>query len=318
MRKELDNTYLRQADGGIVVRARTPENGIVENLVEGKDLCLDVDYTDQQGTPNVARINLEPRVSKVLRVDAILPDDLHLYFLAAQNCYADLDDESLVRKAQTATNEEVESFLNRNIVSTGHWSVIEHQPPAFLISGISRACSHQLVRHRLASYSQQSQRYGDPAEPVFKGGETSFPFVLPPRFRHDPESMGAYLGAVRHLLSTCFSLRAGGAEPEDVRFLFPNAVATRIVMSGNARVWLELIPKRTCARAQQEIDMVITQIAQELWKGMPGIMKDAGPACSRGKCDQGKRSCGKPLGEPLSAFFEDEEYPHDSLIFGMR
>ena len=127
MRKELENTYIRQADGGVVVRARTPEGQINERLIESKLLCLDVGYTDEQGTPQIARVNLEPRISKVLRVDNILPSNQHLFFLAAKNCYSGLDDDALISTAKTTSEQELEAFLKSRIVDTKHWSVLEHR-----------------------------------------------------------------------------------------------------------------------------------------------------------------------------------------------
>ncbi|MFH1601581.1 MAG: FAD-dependent thymidylate synthase [Candidatus Shapirobacteria bacterium] len=318
MRKELDPTYIKQDDGSLVVRARTPGGEIVENLVDRQSLNLDVDYTDEQGSPRVARIVLEPQISNVLRVDEILPKDYQLHFLAARNCYSGSSDEELLLEARNIPRKEADNFLDKNIVKPGHWSVLEHARYVYLISGISRVCSHQMVRHRHISCSQQSQRYTDPMAVALEGQEGVFTFVIPPQFRYEQPVVEEYLKSMKEMMSRCLSFRARGAKPEDVRFLFPNAATTRIVMSGNLRMWMELIPKRICATAQQEIDMVVTQVAEQLWEGLSYIGNNIGPACSKGSCNQGKRNCGKSLGKSITAFFGDEIYPHDSLIFGMR
>lgn len=319
MRKELPNTYTPLERGGIGIRARTPDGQVVEHEIVPGDLTLDVVYTDKQGTPNNGKVVLRPVTAEVLRVDQILPSDLSLMYLGALNCYSDLETPDLVANARSASQDEMGQFLQNNIISTGHWSVVEHRGPSFLIGGVSRAFSHQLVRHRLLSFSQQSQRYLDFGDTKkMRGQEAVIPFIIPPSIRYKPEFVETFLKGVKNVVGGYFSLRAGGAFPEDARFLLPNAAATRLIVSGNRRVWLELIPKRTCARAQWEIDMVITEVARKLWEEIPAIFERVGPACSSNKCDQGKRSCGVTLNQPLSEFFEDSVYPHDHLIFGMR
>ena len=318
MRKELVNTYQYRPDGSVQIRARLIGGEIVERFVGGEDLTLDINYTDKQGAPKTGRVILRPMVSDILRVDKILKGK-RLFYLAALNCYSGLPTPELVRRAQGRDDLTIGDFLKNNILATGHWSIFEHRGPSFLIDGVSRACSHQLVRHRLFTYSQQSQRYQGRN---LKDKPTIFPFIIPPRFRVDEKLLREFLAGVKSAITGYYSLRDGGAFPEDARFLLPNAAATRIVMSGNSRAWLELIPKRTCARAQWEIDVVITEIARQLWRDMPEIYGQVGPSCSLGVCDQGKRGCGVPLGKPLSKFFEelgpDDPYPHDHLIFGMR
>lgn len=319
MRKELPNTYTDLGDGRLRMKARTPKGEIVEYELDRSDLILDVNYTDGQGTSRIGRAILQPVVSNVIRVDKILPSGLNLFYLAALNCYSALSTPELLAKAKSASGQEIKQFLGPNILQTGHLSVVEHRGPSFLVEGISRACSHQFVRHRLLTFSQQSQRYLDFAKPPkLDREEMIFPFIVPPSIRWQPEKVELFLSGIRNALSGYFSLRAEGVFPEDARFLLPNAAATRLVVSGNTRVWLELIPKRACARAQWEIDMTITEIAHRLWQEMPTIFEEVGLPCSKGKCDQGKRSCGVPLNKPLSAFFEDLNYPHDMLVFGMR
>lgn len=319
MRKELSDTYTLKDDGGVGVKARKPEGGVIQYDLTKRDLKLEVPYMDSQGTKKTGEVLLRPVVASVLRVDNILPSENHLFYLAALNCYTGLSTDKLVKKAKEDSKEEINRFLAENVTATGHWSVLEHRGPSFLIDGVSRAYSHQQVRHRLLSFSQQSQRYLDLANSNrMEKGETIFPFIVPPSIRCQPELVEQFLETIKTSLSGYYSLRAQGAYPEDARFLFPNAANTRILISGNHRVWLELIPKRTCGRAQWEIDMVVTEIARQLFENLPNIYYQVGPVCSSGNCDQGKRSCGHPLKNSLAAFYNDDNYPHDQLIFGMR
>lgn len=311
MRKEISDTYIPIDSGGMKVRARRPGGGIIEYEIPERELCFGVSV--DQGL----KVRLKPVTVKVTRIDTRLTD-IQLVWAAAANCYSNLSTDELLYRAKSKSKKEAEDFLQEKILRTGHWSVIEHRGPAFIIDGISRVTSHQLVRHRLLSFSQQSQRYVDQARADKEGKEVVFPFVIPPRIRADRELVREYIQEVGRGLRAYFKMRAKGAYPEDARFLLPNAAATRIVVSGNRRVWLELIPKRTCARAQWEIDMVVSGIAHLLWKELPLVFGETGPACCRGRCDQGEKACGVPLGKPLAKYFERKAYPHDKLIFGMR
>ncbi|MBU2592506.1 MAG: FAD-dependent thymidylate synthase [Patescibacteria group bacterium] len=316
MRKELPQTYIYNQDHSVVVRARSQQGEMTERKIGAEDLILDLNYTDQQGTPKKGRVVLKPVAAQVSGLDLPSEEDLRILYMAAANCYSGVSDEELLGKAASVPEEEAESFLRRNIIATGHYSVLEHAKATFLVSGVSRACTHQLVRHRLASFSQQSQRYVSPN--LSEEEEVAFPFIIPPEFRVDERFLSQYLSGIGRAVSGYYSLKEGGAFPEDARMLLPNAAASRIAISGNLRVWMELIPKRTCARAQWEVDMMATEIARQLWQAIPVVFEKIGPPCSRSGCDQGKRSCGVALKQPLSAFFDQEKYPHDRLIFGMR
>ena len=318
MRKELPGTYSPLENGGLLVQARTPQGENTQYEVDPGLLVFNLNARDLNGAEHSVEVNLHPVTSQVIRLDTLLPSSLHIQYLGALNCYTGLSTPDLLDKVKKAEKEEMETFLTNQVVKTGHLSVVEHHGPSFLIDGISRACSHQLVRHRLMSYSQQSQRYTDVVPREGKSAEMAFSFIIPPSIRANSELTQDYLGSIRAAISGYYQLRTAGAYPEDARFLLPNAAATRIVMSGNWRSWMEMLPKRTCARAQWEIDMVATDVARQLAQEHLSFMENVGPACSKGKCDQGKRSCGVPLNESITVFFDKDEYPHDKLIFGMR
>jgi thymidylate synthase (FAD) len=134
-------------------------------------------------------------------------------------------------------------FLRARI-REGHESLIEHASASFEVSGISRACSHQLVRHRLASYSQESQRYVDMSSPDW---------VLPPAVSGDEEARGIWREFADHVVGAYGALRALGIRKEDARFVLPNAAATRIIVTMNFRELLHLFRLRISREAQWEI-----------------------------------------------------------------
>ncbi|MEA3345021.1 MAG: FAD-dependent thymidylate synthase [Chloroflexota bacterium] len=157
-----------------------------------------------------------------------------------------------------------EKFI-RARVREGHESIIEHASATFEITGISRACSHQLVRHRLASYTQESQRRVDMSNPQF---------VIPPDIAANARAMEIWEGVVDELKAAYQELRALDVEKEDARFLLPNATATRIVMSANFREFLHLFRLRISPEAQWEIRGVALRMLELLYPIAPGVFGD--------------------------------------------
>ncbi len=151
-------------------------------------------------------------------------------------------------------------------VREGHESLIEHASATFEISGVSRACTHQLVRHRIASYSQESQRYVDLSNPEY---------VIPPSVAGDPEAMAVWQQATEGLAEAYRRLRQRGIFKEDARFLLPNATATRIVVTMNFRSWRHFIKQRALNRAAQwEIRQVANRILDILYEQAPSVFED--------------------------------------------
>lgn len=155
-------------------------------------------------------------------------------------------------------------FLRARI-REGHESIIEHAIATLEISGISRACSHQLVRHRLASYSQESQRYVDMSDPQF---------VIPPDIAANPRAMEIWEGAVDEIKAAYRELRKLGIQKEDARFLLPNATTTRIVVSMNFRELRHLIKLRSHPAAQWEIQELAHQMLDILYEVAPSVFQD--------------------------------------------
>ncbi|MGQ9553019.1 MAG: FAD-dependent thymidylate synthase [Anaerolineae bacterium] len=156
-------------------------------------------------------------------------------------------------------------FIRRR-VSEGHESIIEHASATFEISGISRACSHQLVRHRIASYSQESQRYVDMSNPEY---------VLPPSIA-DNEAATVAFGKLTEAVSQAYKeLRALEIPKEDARFVLPNAAATRIVVTMNFRSWRHVIRERALnPGAQWEISELASRVLDALHEAAPNVFQD--------------------------------------------
>jgi thymidylate synthase (FAD) len=200
---------------------------------------------------------------------------------AARLCYAPVGAAELVEKLSEV---DVEKLL-KLILKSGHLSVCEHASFTFAIEGISRACSHQLVRHRLASYSQQSQRYVTLDQP---------PMIRPPALNGDVELAAAFEAGAQAAYDNYRSLLEAGVEPEDARYLLPQAVETKIVVTMNARQLLHFFTLRTCERAQWEIRALAEEMLRLVLPPAPTIFAKAGPACIRGRCPEGKFYCQRP------------------------
>jgi len=155
-------------------------------------------------------------------------------------------------------------FLRARI-REGHGSIIEHASVTFDISGISRACSHQLVRHRLASYSQESQRYVDMSAPEF---------VVPPSVAQDPEAQAIWDEFMDQVADTYHRLRELGVRKEDARFVLPNATATRIIVTMNFRSLRHLFSVRCDKAAQWEIRELALEMLRRVHELAPSVFGD--------------------------------------------
>ncbi|NBJ89610.1 FAD-dependent thymidylate synthase [Acutalibacter sp. 1XD8-36] len=223
---------------------------------------------------------------------------------AAKLCYAAADIDTVM---DGLTDEKAGSFLDM-LTEIGHESPIEHASFTFGIEGVSRSLLAQITRHRLASYSVQSQRYVK---------ESSFEFVVPPEIAAMPEARREFLMAMeedqRHYekLSELLQrkhetefLAKGLCEKEarrkaekkaieDARFVLPNACATKLICTMNARSLMNFFTHRCCNRAQWEIRELAVEMLKLVREAAPNMFRKAGPPCLRGSCPEGKMSCGK-------------------------
>lgn len=233
------------------------------------------------------------------------PDPERLVATSARLCYSDSDIDSL---RNGLTEEKTKNYIEM-LLSVGHESVMEHVTFTFGIEGISRACSHQLVRHRIASYSQKSQRYVN---------ENGFDFITPPEISAVPEAKEEFdrlmsqitesYGKIAELLTErhkeklmgegldekTATSKARKLANEDARFVLPNSCETKIVVTMNARSLFNFFRHRCCMRAQWEIRAVADEMLKLCMETAPDIFRHAGPSCvADGKCPEGKMSCGK-------------------------
>ncbi len=203
---------------------------------------------------------------------------------AAHSCYSNKGASELMEEWDEAKGKR---WLGSPLAS-GHHSVIEHASYTFSIEGCSRSMSHQLVRHRIASYSQLSQRYVS-----MKDAE----YVTPASIAADPELERRYRELMGRIWDE-YRFLSQKVPAEDARYVLPNACTTNITVTMNARELWHFFELRTCRRAQTEIREVADEMLRLARGASPLIFKNAGPPCvSRGKCPEGKMSCGKPRTE---------------------
>jgi thymidylate synthase (FAD) len=167
------------------------------------------------------------------------------------------------------SDDEVEIWI-RDAILHGYWSVLEHSVYTFSIEGLSRVASHQLVRHRIASYTQMSHRFAKPIDEYYKP-------IIPPsaQKRAEEEVKRAYEEAYRYY----YRLLESGIPEEDARYVLPNGVNTNIVVTMNARELYNFFGLRTCSRAQWEIRLIAWKMLEEVRKVHPRLFKYAGPNC---------------------------------------
>jgi thymidylate synthase (FAD) len=241
-----------------------------------------------------------PPVEARIELLAHTPDALELIYAAFRQCYhAGYVGEMWPRLLSGELGREKQAEFVAQILESGHASPIEHVSFTFALSGVSRALTHQLVRHRLASYSQQSQRYVDASR---------FDYIMPPaiaknatiqaRFMRFMDEVGEAYRDIRTLLEA--EGRTGAQANEDARFVLPQAAQTRIVVTMNCRALLHFFEQRCCMRAQWEIRAVANKMLDKCREALPEIFMLAGAKCERRKyCPEGTRfTCGRyPLAD---------------------
>lgn len=174
----------------------------------------------------------------------------------------------------------------RGAMESGHESVAEHAVFTFRIEDVSRVLLAQLTRHRLASFSVQSQRYCG----------ISYNMAMPESVRNASSHVyDVFLDAVESSYKAYDWLIENGIPAEDARMVAPEGEMTEFVMTMNARELRHFFSLRCCNRAQWEIRELAWRMLKEVYVVAPELFKDAGPGCLRGPCPEGKRSCGKPM-----------------------
>ena len=201
--------------------------------------------------------------------------------LAARLCYSSVSIDELNTKLIPV---KIKDLLAR-VISSGHHSVLEHASFTFGIEGVSRALLAQLTRHRIASFSVQSQRY------VKVKGELEC--VIPPAIKNKKELLAEYKKEIENIKKIYDKMLANGVLAEDARYILPNAAATKIVLTMNVRELRHFFELRCCNRAQWEIRAMACQMLNLAKSAAPLLFEGAGPSCVQGICTESE-FCGTP------------------------
>ncbi len=235
-----------------------------------------------------------PQVKQRVELLSYTPNAESLIYAAFRQCYhagfvGDMWPRLLSGEVDAATQA---AFIEK-VLESGHVSPIEHVSFTFAVEGVSRALTHQLVRHRLASFSQQSQRYVD---------GSNFNYILPPAIERNPAGRAEFERCMDDLRECYTKLKAmleadgqGAKAAEDARFVLPQAAETRIVFSMNCRSLLNFFEQRCCTRAQWEIRHLAAQCLKLCREALPVVFRQAGARCEKlGYCPEGvKFTCGR-------------------------
>ncbi|MBU3160163.1 FAD-dependent thymidylate synthase [Clostridium frigoris] len=248
------------------------------------------------------------------------PNPEKIIAAAAKLCYSQVGIDEIL---ENLDQEKTKKFIN-TLMNYGHHSPIEHVSFTFAVEGISRSLTHQLVRHRVASYSQQSQRYVQLKQ---------FEYIIPPNVEKDEQAKEIFIKSMKRIQEEYNQLveilsrnelansiveylkveklikaediekkqylvlksKAEKKAIEDARYVFPNACETKIIATMNARELMHFFNQRCCTRAQWEIRQMAKTMLMQAREVAPSIFRYAGPSCVSGHCPEGKMCCGKTL-----------------------
>lgn len=232
------------------------------------------------------------------------PDPEKIIAAAAKLCYSDA---SAVNLMEGLDEDKTKNFVGM-LADIGHESPFEHASFTFGIEGVSRTLLAQITRHRIASFSVQSQRYVK---------QENFQYITPPAIAENPEACEIYkksmdnavrdYNAVSDILEKKYFdefINQGMSEKtarrnaekkaiEDARFILPNACETKMMVTMNSRSLMNFFKLRCCNRAQWEIRELACEMLRLCSEVAPSVFRNAGPSCCNGKCSEGKMSCGK-------------------------
>lgn len=225
---------------------------------------------------------------------------------AGKLCYSPVGVDEI---KETLDEESIGKYV-KMLSDLGHFSPLEHVSFTFAIEGVSRVLTHQLVRHRIASYSQQSQRYVKLDD---------FQYIIPPEIEENPEAKEIFIEAMEADRQAYFKLvnalfdknyekmlkkgysekkarsQAEKASIEDARYVFPNACETKIVLTMNARTLIHFFTVRCCNRAQWEIRNMADEMLKLVKNIYPALFSSVGPGCVNGPCPEGSMTCGEMI-----------------------
>lgn len=236
-----------------------------------------------------------------LRVEllSMTEEPVGVIYSACRQCYAAKFSYDIHKDCFDEADKSKQEEFIKGIVKSGHETPLEHVSMSFAIEGVSRTCTHQLVRHRLASYSQQSQRYVK---------EFDFDYIVPPSIKQDKKLLGIFENTMRAIQDNYISvvniLKEKGKKSEscyeDARFLLPGAAETKIVVTMNCRELIHFFKVRCCTRTQWELKGLADAMRGICKKVLPAVFEKSDAKCvSLGYCPEGpKFTCGRyPLKE---------------------
>ncbi len=220
-------------------------------------------------------------MSVFVKLIAATPEADKVVAAAAKICYSPSGAAEILDGLDPA---KTASFL-KMLRESGHLSPFEHASFTFAIEGVSRVATHQLVRHRMASYSQQSQRYV---------GMSGNGCIVPPSVEANPEALAIFNEQIEAAQRAYERLVSLGVQKEDARFILPHGAKTRIVVTMNARELHHFFALRLCRRAQWEIRELAREMLRAAREAVPVLFATAGPSCvAEGACREA-HSCGQP------------------------
>lgn len=212
---------------------------------------------------------------------------IRIMYTAARTCYSNQSPIKIFYDSASKFIEDMQKVIGKAL-DAGHLSIAEHYQFNILIEGVSRALTHQLVRHRHCTFSQQSQRY-------CKTDKEGFDYVVPDNIANIPLLKNNFEVAMYSLSEFYNILIENGIQPEDARSVLPNACCTNIVLTCNLRELMHICNERLCTCAQLEIRRLFNEIAKQAIKDIPFMKKYLVPKCEKlGYCNElPNRSCGR-------------------------
>ncbi len=230
-----------------------------------------------------------PEIDLNVRLLDVTQNAVALIYAACRQCYSAKFAGELFDEKEEKPEKQKE-FIAK-VVASGHESPLEHVKFTFAVEGVSRALTHQLVRHRIASYSQQSQRYVK---------ETDFDYVVPPSISADESLKKEFVQTMRLIQASYNKIlesfringKTGEQANQDVRFVLPQAAETKIVVTMNCRELTHFFHQRCCARAQWEIKRLAERMLAIVKKSLPEVFEAVGAKCQAlGYCPEGENFC---------------------------
>lgn len=251
----------------------------------------------------MAEVNLNVELLDVTK------NAVSVIYSACRQCYSSKFAADIF-SSSTPDRDKKEKFIKK-VVESGHESPLEHAKFSFAIQGVSRALTHQLVRHRIASYSQQSQRYVK---------ESDFNYIVPPSIASNEKMAAEFRNIIQKIQKSYNELidmfeshsKKGEKANQDARFVLPQAAETKIVVTMNCRQLIHFFKLRCCARAQWEIRNLAEKMLDICKREIPAVFSEAGAKCiSLGYCPEGEKfTCGRyPLKEDVLRNSEDSSVP---------